>query len=237
MREVPTRWEIYASVGREFGLDVDTATMHAAMHRAHESVPARVDGHFRYTDGWFRAYLEEVFLGLGLPSERLAAVSERLFAVFRSPGTFVAFPEAAAVLDALRERGLRVGVVSNWSPRLPRILEGLGLASRIDFVLCSAVEEVEKPHAPIFRRALDRAGADPDEAVHVGDSLVKDVEGARAAGIAAVLLDRDGKEGPLARPEPLPDREDGAPAWRVGDLRGILDLLGSPRDLFDGEPS
>lgn len=225
MREVPVRWEIYASVGREFGLEVDEEAMHAAMHRAHQTVPTRVDGHFRYTDGWFRVYLEEVFLGLGLRGDRLGPLAERLFSIFRTPGTFVAFPETSGVLDLLRARGLRLGVVSNWSPRLPRILEGLGLASRLDFVLCSAVEGVEKPDAAIFHRALELAGAEPDEAIHIGDSLEKDVEGARAAGIAGVLLDRDGHEGVPTIPEPLPGSPPSVPAWRVGDLRGILDLL------------
>jgi putative hydrolase of the HAD superfamily len=62
----------------------------------------------------------------------------------------------------------------------------------LDAVVTSAAVGARKPDGPIFARALELAGCEPDEALHVGDSLVEDGAGARAAGIRALLIDRSG---------------------------------------------
>jgi putative hydrolase of the HAD superfamily len=109
---------------------------------------------------------------------------------------FRAFPEVRSVLEALRARGARVVVVSNWDVSLHEVLRELRLDALVDAVLTSAQEGVAKPDAELFRRALALVGGvAPQDAVHVGDDVVADVEGARAAGIRPVLLDRAG-DGP-----------------------------------------
>jgi putative hydrolase of the HAD superfamily len=76
------------------------------------------------------------------------------------------------------------------------VLDRAGLAPLLDRILTAAELGVRKPSGEIFMRALAVAGVGPQEAVHVGDSLEEDVAGARAAGIEAVLLRRDGRPGP-----------------------------------------
>jgi putative hydrolase of the HAD superfamily len=76
------------------------------------------------------------------------------------------------------------------------VLERVSLAPLLDAVLTSAEAGVRKPAGEIFRRALELARAEPDQAIHVGDSLEEDVAGARNAGIAPVLVRRDGGEVP-----------------------------------------
>src|SRR5262249_3711164 len=105
--------------------------------------------------------------------------------------------DAAPVLAALRHRGLRLVVVSNWDCSLPEALELVGLRSAVDEVVTSAVVGAAKPGARIFAAALAPAGCGAAEAVHVGDSQENDVEGAHAAGIRALLLDRSGSAGDL----------------------------------------
>jgi putative hydrolase of the HAD superfamily len=111
---------------------------------------------------------------------------------------FRAFPDARSALERLRTRGLRVVVVSNWDCSLPDVLARIGLAPLLDGVAASAAVGARKPSAAIFDRAISLAGVAPSEAIHVGDSPVDDVEGARGAGITPVLLCRDGAKGPLA---------------------------------------
>lgn len=106
---------------------------------------------------------------------------------------FAAFPDAAPALAELRGRGLALVVVSNWDCSLTGSLEQAGLAGLVDGVVSSAVAGAAKPAAEPFAAGLELAGCAASEAVHVGDSLDKDVAGARAAGIRAVLLDRDGE--------------------------------------------
>lgn len=105
---------------------------------------------------------------------------------------FEAFPDAGPALAAARARGQRLVVVSNWDASLPDVLARLGLAPLLDGVLASAACGVAKPDGAIFERALALAGVEPAAALHVGDSVSEDVEGARRAGVRPVLLQRAG---------------------------------------------
>jgi putative hydrolase of the HAD superfamily len=116
---------------------------------------------------------------------------ETLMAAIR----FRAFPDAPPALAHLRERDLTLVCVSNWDCSLPEVLERSGLGGALDAVVTSAAAGARKPDPPIFLRALELAGTAPGEAVHVGDTAAEDVEGARAAGIRALLLDRNGRAG------------------------------------------
>ena len=109
---------------------------------------------------------------------------------------FRAFRDARPALEALRNGGLRLIVVSNWDCSLPSALDRIGLAPLLDGVVASAVAGARKPSAAIFERALAAAGVGPARALHVGDSVAEDIEGARGAGIEPVLLRRDGGPGP-----------------------------------------
>lgn len=104
---------------------------------------------------------------------------------------FRPLPDAAPALRALRETaGLRLVVASNWDVSLHDVLEEAGLRELVDGVVTSAEAGAPKPDGAVFARALALAGASPDRAVHVGDSVAEDVEGARAAGIVPILVVR-----------------------------------------------
>jgi putative hydrolase of the HAD superfamily len=105
---------------------------------------------------------------------------------------FRAFEDAAPALADLRGLGLRLVCASNWDVSLPEVLARCGLDGSLDGVVTSAEVGARKPDPAIFAAALELAGCAPDEAVYVGDSPEEDVEGARAAGIRALLIDREG---------------------------------------------
>jgi putative hydrolase of the HAD superfamily len=107
---------------------------------------------------------------------------------------FRAYPDAAPALAHLRKRGLVLLCVSNWDIALPEVLERVGLAGALEGVVTSAAVGARKPDPAIFAAALELAGCEPGEALHVGDTPAEDVDGARAAGIPAVLLNRDGAD-------------------------------------------
>ncbi len=107
-------------------------------------------------------------------------------------------------LAALRRAGLQLGVISNWDPRLPDLLEDLGLAGYFDVVVYSSAAGVEKPDRRIFLQALTRLRVSPGAALHVGDSRLEDAEGAMAAGLGALWLDRRKGTGDLRDLSPLP---------------------------------
>lgn len=105
---------------------------------------------------------------------------------------FAPYPEVPAVLAALRAAGRRLVVVSNWDVSLHDALRDTGLAPLVDGAVSSAEVGAAKPDGRIFAAALRLAGAAPHEALHVGDSVRADVQGARAAGLRALLVVRDG---------------------------------------------
>jgi putative hydrolase of the HAD superfamily len=218
--EKPSRFEIYAQAARRRGLPTTEDDMHGLMRRAHRELPREIDGAWRYSEAWFSFYIERIFHDyLDLAKDELPGVAEELFARFAAPETFGLHAGARELLEALRHRGLRVGIVSNWSARLPGLVERLGIAGSLDFVLASAIERAEKPEPEIFERALARAGVAPAEALHAGDDVEKDVLGPRRVGIRAVLVDRSA---PNARSDANRSHE----VERVQDLFELAALIG-----------
>jgi putative hydrolase of the HAD superfamily len=122
----------------------------------------------------------------------VADVEDALLAAIR----FRAYPEVPAVLGRLRAAGARLAVVSNWDVSLHDVLERTRLRALVDAVVISAVLGVAKPDPAIFRAALERLEARAAETIHVGDSVEHDVAGARAAGVEAVLVVRNGGQAP-----------------------------------------
>jgi putative hydrolase of the HAD superfamily len=118
----------------------------------------------------------------------LEPLTDALLAALR----FRPFDEVHEVLRAARELGVRLVVVSNWDVSLHDVLADAGLAPLLDGVVTSAELGSAKPDGAIFARGLELAGVRADAALHVGDSVEHDVAGARAAGIAAVLVARAG---------------------------------------------
>ncbi len=134
-----------------------------------------------------------------------------LFDSFALPGRWALYGEAAGVLRRLKESGLKVGVLSNFDDRLPRILAGLEVDGLLDGLVYSAQEGREKPDPDLFRAGAHALGLAPREVIHVGDSYAEDYLGAREAGMAARLLDRAGR---------FTIRE------RISDLRPLPGLVG-----------
>jgi len=126
----------------------------------------------------------------------LAPLTDALLAALR----FRPFEEVPEVLRAARALDLRLVVVSNWDVSLHDVLAETGLAPLLDGVVTSAEVGSSKPDGGIFARGLALAGVDAHEALHVGDSVEHDIAGARAAGIAPVLVARNGSDPPAGVP-------------------------------------
>lgn len=136
-------------------------------------------------------------MGAALPTEARERLDpDALESALLESLEFSVFEDVRPSLRELRDRGLRLVVVSNWDVSLTDVLRRLELSPLLDGIVTSAAAGARKPAAAIFERALRVAGAAPGLAAHVGDSVVEDIEGARAAGIEAILLRRDGSPGP-----------------------------------------
>jgi putative hydrolase of the HAD superfamily len=177
-----------AELKRRFGLEVTA-------RQAERAIAAEI--------AYYRAHLDE-----GRDPAGLAALRRRCAGVLRNelPAAgveldalvgalleslrFTPFPDVRPALVAARTRRQRLVVVSNWDVSLHGILRALELEPLLDGILTSAEAGARKPAPAIFAQALALAGAGPDEAIHVGDSLDEDVAGARETGIEPVLIRR-----------------------------------------------
>ena len=141
-----------------------------------------------------------------------AALAEALYRTFSDPATYKLFPDVRPALEALADRGVTLGVVSNFEPWLEDVLALEGVDGHFAAVAISGKLGVAKPEPGIFLAALEQAGVPAEATVHVGDQPVNDVEAALAVGITPVLLDRY-------------DRVPDAGGHRVGSMAELVALL------------
>ncbi len=104
--------------------------------------------------------------------------------------TFALFDDVLSTLKELKQQNLTIGLLTNLDSDMVSICRGLGIESYISFVVTAKEAGADKPSPPIFLAALDKAGVNASEAVHVGDQYKFDVIGARAVGINPILIDR-----------------------------------------------
>ncbi len=203
---------VYAEVFARYGVEADPARIDKAFQRAWTTLPAETGG---ATDEaaeiakWRRlvaATLDE----FGRPRE-FDRLFRELWDTFAEPRRWRLRDHARDVLSGLRDRGIRLAVLSNWDSRLHPLLEGLGLARYFEAIFISAEIGWEKPDARLFRAVEDRLSLPPPAILHVGDSPVSDARAARAAGWRSLLI-RDGDEAVGDEPE-------------IRDLRELLLLL------------
>ena len=190
---------IYAEIAVAHGLPLREDLVDVLERRFREAFPAMPAPIYRPGDRahndrvdrqWWRRLVARVLEGLGPLS--FPVFFDEVYAAFADPSLWEVYPEVAGVLLDLRRRGLRLAIVSNFDARLFPVCEGLELAAAVDAIVIAAEVGVAKPGAGIFHAVVQRFGLQSAEALHVGDSLEEDVQGALAAGLLPVHLQRDG---------------------------------------------
>lgn len=180
---------VYAAAGRRFGSRLDETTI-AARFRAAFRRQEEVDraGNLRTDEArevarW-RAIVREVLDDI---SDTETCFQE-LYAHFAQPGAWRCQPESAAVLAALAERGHVLGIASNFDRRLRGLVENMPALRPVRYLVISSEIGWRKPAPEFFEAMCRQAGSAPELVFYVGDDLVNDYQGARSAGVQAVLL-------------------------------------------------
>ncbi|HEX5041322.1 MAG TPA: HAD-IA family hydrolase [Candidatus Polarisedimenticolaceae bacterium] len=168
----------------------DTEDLSRAEAHARTEIHRRVRGGGRVGEAW-RDYFRFVLGEVKAPREAFEEIIDHLWDAHRRFGLWtVAIPGTPEALRRLKEQGYRMAVISNAEGRVEQDLLSAGYDGLFETVVDSFVVGVEKPDPAIFAIALERIGAAPENALYLGDVPSVDVEGARSAGIAPVLLDR-----------------------------------------------
>ncbi len=193
----PPRYEVQSQACADFGIEVTPegivegyAAADRYMNDQNSLSPIRLRSAGQ-RDDFFGEYERLVLQGSGV-NVTAAKALEIFLRVRQIPHKLVPFDDVVPALGNLRSRGLTLGLISNIDQEGSELADSLGLAEHLDLTVTSAEAGADKPDPRIFQAALIKADAKPQEAMHVGDQLTSDVEGALGAGIRPVLLDRDG---------------------------------------------
>ncbi|MEO8888713.1 MAG: HAD family hydrolase [Jatrophihabitantaceae bacterium] len=153
-------------------------------------VAGEFDGFQAFRDSRMHDFL--ALLGRAADLDRAAELERRRFDSLADH--YALFDDVLPLLDVLRRRGIRLGLITNNESVHQRDkLARVGLDSRVDAIVISDEVGVAKPDRAIFDHALDLVGVAAEEAMHIGDNLIADAQGAHAAGLHAVWLDRRGR--------------------------------------------
>jgi putative hydrolase of the HAD superfamily len=200
--------EGYVRAGERHGLKLDATRYEAARDAA--LVDLRRHPELEHDDEiWFR-FTERIVRGMGGDAASAYDCAVEITRGWERHENFELYDDVPDALAALRAAGLRIGLVSNSARDVSAFARHHALD--VDAGISSFHHGRTKPHASIFRAVLDLLEAEPAEAAMVGDTIADDIEGARAVGMRAILLDREGLN---------PDFEP-----RIESLRELAALLG-----------
>lgn len=199
--------EGYVSCGERYGLTLDFARYEQA--RAAALVDLKRHPELDHDEEIWIEFTERIVQGMGGGPPASHDVAVELTSRWQRHENFELYDDVQPVLQHLRREGVKLGLVSNSARDIQEFARHHAL--EVDAGISSFHHGKTKPHASIFRAVLDLLAVEPDDAVMVGDTVADDIDGARAVGMRAVLVDRLG-----FYPEYEP---------RLEDLRGLPDLL------------
>jgi HAD superfamily hydrolase (TIGR01549 family) len=195
----------YRRLGERYGLTLDPACYEDARRAA--LVDLKRHPELDHDEEIWIRFTQRIIEGMGGRGDTYAAAAE-MEGAWVHAHHFELYDDALPTLDALRDRGFLIGLLSNSARDLEAFVTHHRLS--VDAVLTSYAHGKTKPHATIFRRMLQLLEVAPAEALMVGDTVDDDVEGALAVGMRAVLVDREGR---------YPERES------IDDLRALLNVI------------
>lgn len=181
--------EGYRAAGERFGLTLDPALY--AQARAAAVADLEHHPELEHDEEIWILFTEDIVRGMGGEGPQMRQVALAITDGWLDSENFELYEDSLPVLATLREHGVKIGLVSNTSRDLDAFIRHFGLD--VDAWLSSGVHGKVKPSPTIFRAVLELLGVEPEAAAMVGDSPLDDVEGARALGMRAFLVDREGR--------------------------------------------
>jgi putative hydrolase of the HAD superfamily len=177
----------YQLLGRRFGLELDPSRYAEARAAAVETIERHPE--LDHDEEVWVLFTEQIIRGMGGDSDRAYECAVEMTRAWEHAENFELYEDTLPVLAALREQGLKIGLVSNTGRDLEAFIAHHALD--VDAAVSSGAHGKTKPHPAIFLSALEQLGVTAEEAAMVGDSPEDDVDGAKALGMRAFLVDRD----------------------------------------------
>lgn len=192
LRVEPSVGEVYAQGAARLGYPVTSSAVEENFRRAWQGSLTRSDARgYRTSDEILREEWRQIVaesFGDLVPPEAMGELFEQLYSHFAAGKAWVLAPGVHGALEVLRARGIRLGVLSNWDSRVTTTLEDLGLSDAFDALTVSHAVGFEKPHPEIFRQAMRQLDSTPTNTLHIGDSLLADIQPARVLGLRTLWI-------------------------------------------------
>lgn len=157
---------------------------------------------------FFQRYYKYLLIEEGV-TEKVEERAKLLFDELWCNGDRALYPETIEVLEYFKNKGFKIGVISDTSPSLQYSLEQLGIAKYFDSFIASSLVGAGKPSPIIFNAALDSIGVKAEECLYV-DDYKPEADGAREQGFTSFLINRNSKE---------------KNKWEISSLKEIIDFV------------
>lgn len=190
--------EIYSELARPYGVQSDAKAIDSAFYQAFKAAPPMA---FPGVDvysiparefEWWKAIAQQTFQSIGVLDQftHFDHFFDSLYEHFATADPWFVYEDTLKTLMHYKHQGIAMGIVSNFDSRIHRVLLALELAGFFDSITVSTDVGAAKPNAAIFNAALEKHGCAPHQAWHIGDSVQEDYEGATAAGLWGIWLQR-----------------------------------------------
>jgi putative hydrolase of the HAD superfamily len=212
--------KIYSQFGLRHGWNLDDSETDQSFVQAFRAAPPLAFSSLEGTELreaerlWWKDILRKTLKGT-LSESNFEQYFSEIFEFFRTADAWRVYPDTRPSLERLCRRGYRLALVSNSDSRLEDVLTALDLNSFFERITLSAKAGAAKPDPAIFHKILEAMRVPASRALHAGDSLDEDIDGALRAGLSAILIDRH-------------DRYSGwTDGHRVRNLEELCVMLGS----------
>lgn len=194
----PSTPAIAVAVAREHGFTFNVTELTLAWGMVESDAQARLAAGLRPTlsreqsQRFWSWFYSRLLTNLRVSRDRHDDLASAFYERFTRLDTWHLYDDVRGCLDQLKHSSVCLVLVSNWESWLEPLLEYRKIQHYFDEILISGQVGCEKPDPEIFTQALEKSGVTANEAVHVGDSIPSDIEGAQSVGIRPILLDRSG---------------------------------------------
>ena len=193
--------EVYSAIAQEFGVEVPPEQLNNAFFQAFAASDPPVFPGVHPDEippcefEWWRLIAQRTFQQVEVLNQftDFDDFFDVLYSHFATAEPWFIYPDVLPALEAWRRIGIQLGIVSNFDTRLELVLEALNLKEFFTSITISTQVGVAKPDPQIFVIALQKHHCDAEDAWHIGDSFRQDYQGAKAAGLRAILLERKGQ--------------------------------------------
>ena len=191
--------EFFVVAAGELGAEITLEQVKTALAKTMEKEPRfrKREGRMSTPEQTRRYFLDlyaHVFDTAGIEGDLLPGL-QKYYDRFQDGRYLDVYGDVRSTLEALKVRGVRLGVLSNWSEHLALVFERFGLDRYFSFLVVSAEAGCEKPDEKIFRMAIDRAETPVERILYIGDYPEEDILPAERVGLDALLIDRYDKYG------------------------------------------